>query len=362
MHYNPVRIHMGKGCRKDIAELLPNSNQKYLFVTSEGMVKRGTARELMQYTQAQERVYTVKPNPDLDILDADIKNFRNSSNTFDAIVALGGGSAMDAAKALCYGLAENAPENPLDAWLRKNNPIKIKPLPLFCIPTTAGTGSEVTPFATIWDTTLQKKFSLKDEDAFAHTALLDPELTLSLPYTETLIGALDAFSHAMETLWNVKATSYSVACALAAIDIVCEHFPRIKNDLQNINSRQALQEAACLAGLAISQNQTSIAHAISYPLTLHFGMPHGFACSLLLAPIAKHVTKHNAWHPMALGRYKKAINFLEQYALVKYFNQYCSAEQAIKFIGEMFTPERASTFSAPVNKDDVKSFLRTCNS
>ncbi len=357
-HYNPVRIHMQQGCRKNIANLLPKTQDACLLITSQGMLTRGTAQELVAILPTHAHIHTVAPNPDLDIMDADHAHLRQHPlYPFGAIIALGGGSVMDAAKAFSHGLAPHAPQKPLDAWLRKNHDIAVQPLPLFCLPTTAGTGAEVTPFGTIWDTAQQKKRSFVAESAFAHTALLDPELTYSLPMNETLIGTLDALSHAMETLWNVKATPCSISYALTAIDLICKHFPTMAQDVRNARARQGLQEAACIAGLAICQSRTAIAHAISYPLTLHFGMPHGFACSLLLAPIAAHVTAHSAWHPMALGHYEKAVHFLEEYALPKYFTQYCTAEQALAHLDEMFTPERENTLTAPINKEDIKGFF-----
>ncbi len=357
-YYNPVRVYAAAGCSNNLQKYLPSNTQKGLLVTTEGMLRRGQAEKFMQSLSCKCYPYTVSPNPNLDTLDSDISKLRQSCS-YDFVVALGGGSAMDAAKAVACGLAQNAPEKPLHTWLREEKPLDVQALPLYCIPTTAGTGSEVTSFATIWDTATQQKFSLKNHNCYAQLALLDYELTMTLPWDETLIGALDALSHCLETMWNKTATPCSIAFAIGGLELICTHLPLVEKNLQNSISRKALQDGATLAGLAISQSHSSIAHAMSYPLTLHFNMPHGFACSVLLPAIIQYVTKKNAWNNMVnVDHYGRAFDLLAQYVMPEIFARYATIDEALLHIDEMFTPSRAATFVADITKEDVVLFFK----
>ncbi len=357
-YYNPVNLYAAAGCSKNLQPYLNDEIKNCLFVTTQGMLKRGQAYETIQSISSACHIYTVSPNPELDTLDSDLAALSKQIH-FDAVIALGGGSVMDAAKALACGLAKGAPSRPLHSWLRQNEAVTIKALPIYCIPSTAGTGSEVTSFATIWDSANNQKLSLKHHNCYAKLALLDYELTLTLPWQETLIGALDALSHALETLWNKTATPCSVSFALGALELIYTHLPLVEKDLQSKTSRKALQDAATLAGFAISQSHSSIAHAISYPLTLNFDMPHGFACSALLPAITAFVTQKNAWHPMvSADHYKKAHAIFEQYSMSEIFARYTTVDEALKYIDEMFTPARANTFATDICKDDVIQFFK----
>ncbi len=356
-YHNPVHLHAAPGCSKKLQYYLDDNIQNCLFVTTKGMLKRGQAQEILSNLTTNCHIYTVSPNPELDTLDADLNSLRQSG-PFNGVIAIGGGSVMDAAKALACGLAPKAPTKPLHSWLRQNKKFNVKALPLYCLPTTAGTGSEVTSFATIWDSANQQKLSLKNNNCYAKLALLDYELTLTLPWQETLIGALDAISHSLETLWNKTATPCSVSFALGALELICKHLPLVEKNSQNAESRKALQDASALAGFAISQSHSSIAHAISYPLTLHFNMPHGFACSVLLPAITDFVTQKNAWHSMVKKEHYTMVQALfEQYSMSEIFAQYTTTNHALMHIDEMFNPTRANTFATDICKNNVIDFF-----
>lgn len=197
-------------------------------------------------------------------------------------MALGGGSTLDLAKALRYRLADTA----LCARTWRNNelPLVFERHPLWLLPTTAGTGSEVTRWATLWDTEVQPavKLSWSPPDGFAERALVDPDLTLSCPLPQSRDCALDTLAHALESLWNKKRNPMTEALALEAARIVIAQLPLLLQAQDAHAPRIALARASLLAGLAMSQTQTALAHALSYDLTLHENMPHGHACAVWL--------------------------------------------------------------------------------
>jgi alcohol dehydrogenase len=159
------------------------------------------------------------------------------------------------------------------------------PLPLIAVPTTAGTGSEVTPFATIWDRARQKKYSLAQANLHPWVALLDPALTLSLPLETTISAGLDALSQALEAIWNRHATPLTTIYATQAARIALDTLPQLAQAPGDLSLRSQMMGASLLAGLAISQTRTALAHSMSYPITARYGLPHGLACSFTLPAI-----------------------------------------------------------------------------
>ncbi len=280
-HHNPVRIVCAP------LETLAShvQGQHVLLVTTPGFVKRGAVQQI-QTILAPKQVTVwdgVKPNPDLRDLDAATALLRTKG--VDCVVGLGGGSALDAAKVLANTLPSPVHPTLANVFRDSASPTWAQRLPLVAIPTTSGTGAEVTPFATVWDHENHKKYSLTGDFVYPDIALLDSTLTHTLNYEDTIFPALDTISHALESLWNKNITPISRSFAYHAITLSSTALPQLISNLNNDRARYDLQTASVLAGLAISQTRTAIAHAISYPLTSQLGMPHGLACSFLLAKL-----------------------------------------------------------------------------
>lgn len=237
----------------------------------------------------------VRENPslqDLSLLEGKLAPYRGKEL---AVVALGGGSVMDSAKTIAAALAEGADMKRVETHARSDSPLPSawKIPSLYCIPTTAGTGSEVTRTATLWDSDTGAKFSLSDERLFPKAAILVPSLLTTASRELTLSAGLDALSHAMESVWNIHHNPVSDSLAADAISRIHRHLPLAleSSDPQNFHE---LQTAALLAGLAISGTRTALAHSISYPLTGRFGLRHGLACSFTLPEIAAFTLPSNA--------------------------------------------------------------------
>ena len=213
----------------------------------------------------------------------------------DLVVGIGGGSVLDTAKTVAALARSDAAL--ADALTRKP---ALDPVPLIAIPTTAGTGSEVTPFATVWDDRAKFKYSIGGANLFPAAAIVDPNLTGSMPHAVAAGTGLDALTHALESCWSVNATEESIREGLAAIALLAEHLPAAVRNPDDARRRARVAEASLRAGLSIAKAQTTIAHAISYPLTVRYGVHHGHAVSLSVGALARFnaaVSDADCQHP-----------------------------------------------------------------
>jgi alcohol dehydrogenase class IV len=198
------------------------------------------------------------------------------------VLAIGGGSTLDLAKVIRYRF-EDLP-GAVYGWRNNELPPSLTRHALWLVPTTAGTGSEVTRWATLWDTGIAQpvKLSWSPADGHAERAFVDPELSYSCPLRQTRDCALDSLAHALEALWNRNSSPVSEVLAVEAARLVIEMLPVLLEQSGNHAARAALARASMLAGLAMSHTQTALAHALSYELTLQEQLPHGEACALWL--------------------------------------------------------------------------------
>jgi alcohol dehydrogenase class IV len=206
-----------------------------------------------------------------------------------AVVCLGGGSALDAGKLAAALLAS---EEPVSAFRLAAQPLPEKPVPVICVPTTAGTGSEMTGVSVVSDAA-KTKFWFWGEPLQADLALLDPELTVGLPPRFTAMTGMDALVHAIEAATNRNAGPESDVAALAAIRLVMAHLPTAVREPANIEARAAMLDAAALGGLAIHKAGTALAHNIGHALGSLAPVPHGHAVTLAMAATAEWVVEGN---------------------------------------------------------------------
>jgi len=281
-YHNPVAIRFGAGALAELPEALAGRRAVAVtFPEAEGLGLTARLRTLLGPALAavEDRV---EPNPDVANLAPMYERFWREHADCEALVALGGGSAIDTAKALMVGTASGRFDE-LVALLAKGGafkPHRVKAL--VAVPTTAGTGSEVTPWATIWDRAAGKKHSLHLPETWPETAIVDPDLMLTLPASITVQSGLDALSHALESIWNVNANPISDNYAVAAAREVMDTLPRLLERLDDRGLRARMALAALKAGMAFSNTKTALAHSISYEMTLRYGLPHGIACSFTL--------------------------------------------------------------------------------
>ncbi len=288
-YFNPVKLKIGRGSLRDIFSLL--GGRTALLVTTTGALKRGLGRRIEELCGGLVVHITDRTvsNPTISSIEECYEEIRGYD--FEVIIGLGGGSVLDTAKVVAYLSGLNLEQGWLGYYFREKvaKACGGAPRPVLAIPTTAGTGSEVTSWATVWDEKLKKKYSLSDDLLYPEWALLDPSLTESLPYEVTLSGSLDALSHSMEAVWNRNANPVSTELALRSVEMIMAVWnDNFRERYADRESREKLQLASLLAGLAFSNTKTALAHSISYPLTSLLGIPHGLACGFTLPEILLH--------------------------------------------------------------------------
>jgi alcohol dehydrogenase class IV len=202
----------------------------------------------------------------------------------DLVVAIGGGSPMDTAKAVA-GLALNP--SPCSAYFGRDL-FTNGALPIVAVPTTSGSGSEVTPYSVLVDAENHTKKTVGGRNLFPAVALLDPELTVTMPKSVTASTGLDALSQAMEGIVSKKPTPLGEALALQACRLVRDSLPRAVHDGADLEARSRMQLAAALSGCVIAQSGTTLVHGMGYYFTLEYGVGHGLANGLLLGPLFRH--------------------------------------------------------------------------
>ncbi len=285
--HNPVRITFGAGALDGIGELV--GTRRCIVLTSEGMERRGDLGKLTQALgdRVAATYSSVTPNPTVRSSTKAFHAMQQVWSSPELVVALGGGSVIDTAKAVAAQYANAGAADWLSAHLRVGSPFspEVASPPILAIPTTAGTGSEVTMWGTIWDEANGRKYSVAHPTLYPEHAVLDPQLTLSVPRATTVATALDALSHAMEAIWNRSANPVSDALAVRAIRVIPVALVEALDTPDDLAVRERLMAAALVAGLAMSNTRTALAHSISYPMTSRFGVLHGIACSLTLPEI-----------------------------------------------------------------------------
>ena len=225
----------------------------------------------------------ISADPSIESVQAVTETVRTEAP--DWIIAMGGGSVLDTAKAAAV-IATNQGE--VAAYLHGQLQVESPGIPLIAVPTTAGSGSEVTPYASITDTQKMQKVSLTHDHLYPKYALLDPSLTITLTRRQTAVSGMDALSHAIEGYWSNRSTSVTDSLALAAAELIMSALGEAYRSLADINARRRTLEGSMLAGLTISNAMTTAVHAVSYPMTVFFHVPHGLACSMLLPPVIRY--------------------------------------------------------------------------
>lgn len=281
-YHNPVAVTFGSGTLERLPAVL--GGRRAVLVAFPEAASLGHVDTVRRYLGSALAgvVDDIEPNPDVVHLARLHARFWIDFADCDAIVALGGGSTLDTAKALAVTPRSGKFEE-IVAGLASGAPIvPDRAKALIAIPTTAGTGSEVTPWATLWDRAASRKHSLHLRETWPEAAIVDPALTASAPRAVTLQSGLDALSHALEAIWNVNANPVSDALAVAAARRMQRTLPRLVERLTDAALREDAALAALEAGLAFSNTRTALAHSISYEMTLHHGLAHGIACSFTL--------------------------------------------------------------------------------
>ena len=277
-YYQPANVIFGEGELKNIGKYMDEQHLSRAFlVADEFLVSSGATAKLEEY--AAGRIVGVssdlEPNPTIKNV-ADVAAKAEGANA-DCIIAFGGGSAMDCAKATAVVLHDKCESGEL-----LNGHVIDGELPIIAIPTTAGTGSEVTAGAVLSDKEKGIKAAIFSPHIFPAIALVDPELTYTVPAKVTASTGLDVLAHAFDAMTSVKANPATDAIALGAAKLAVKYLQRAVKDGSDKEARAGMSQASTIAGFAFSQTGTTGSHACSYVLTSHYRVPHGEACAFTL--------------------------------------------------------------------------------
>ncbi|WP_291045041.1 iron-containing alcohol dehydrogenase [Herbiconiux sp.] len=223
----------------------------------------------------------VMPNPTTAALDAGSDLARDLG--VGAIVAVGGGSSMDAAKGIALGAVNPQRGSALDY----RSEFERDALPIVAVPTTSGTGAEVNAFGVVTDTETHRKFYVGSTTALARAAVLDPELTVGLPPRATAATGMDALTHAVESYLSRRANPYSDGIALQVVSTVAEFLPRAVADGADLEARAQLLLASHVAGVGFSHTGLGLVHGIAHPLGGRFDIPHGLALCIVIEDVLR---------------------------------------------------------------------------
>ncbi|MBH1940554.1 bifunctional acetaldehyde-CoA/alcohol dehydrogenase [Mobilitalea sibirica] len=333
----PEKIYFQPGSVQYLAKM-PHISRAFI-ITDEVMVKLGYVEKVLYHLRKRstgEYVHSelfdrVQPDPTVDTV---LDGFRVAQSFQpDVIIALGGGSVIDAAKAIW--LFYEHPETDFEDLRMKFMDIrkrvfKYPPLgnkaKLVAIPTTSGTGSEVTSFTVITDPAKDTKYPLADYELTPDVAIIDPEFVQSVPANVTADTGIDILTHAIEAYVSVMASDYTDALAMKAIQLVFEYLPIVYRNGNDQIAREKMHNASCIAGMAFTNAFLGINHSLAHKLGGEFHIPHGRANAIMLP----HVIRYNASIPAKFTAFPKYEHYIadEKYAeIAKYLRLPCSTTE-----------------------------------
>ncbi|MBQ3904037.1 MAG: iron-containing alcohol dehydrogenase [Eubacterium sp.] len=277
----PVRLEFGTGKRKNLKEYIAEiGGTKGVLVCDGIFTSNGVADEFIKMSGGTlAAVFSdIRPNPTTDNVNACVKLMRETGADF--AVALGGGSSMDCCKASCAIVKGDSTIEPYHLGEKAVNGAEA--IPMISVATTSGTGSEITNIAVLTNVNIGLKQPMSDFSMYAKIAVIDPELTLSVPPRVTASTGLDVLAHAVEGFWSKNNQPICSACALHSARLVFKWLEKAYNEPSNLEAREKMSEASIVAGVAFSHPRTTGSHACSFPLTNIYGVPHGEACAFTL--------------------------------------------------------------------------------
>ena len=327
----PEKVYIKKGCLPVALDELKNvlGKKKAFIVTDEFLYKSGMSKRITDKLDEMgimhKTFFNVAPDPSLACAKAGAKEMADFEP--DVIIALGGGSAMDAGK-IMWVLYEHPEVDFMDMAMRFIDIRKrVYTFPhmgdkamFIAVPTSAGTGSEVTPFAVITDESTGIKYPLADYELMPDMAIVDADLMMSMPKGLTSASGIDALTHALEAYASVMATEFTDGIALKAIQTIFDYLPAAYNNgTTDPKAREKMAHASCMAGMAFANAFLGVCHSMAHKLGAYHHLPHGVANALLITEVlrynaeevpAKMGTFPQYEYPHTLARYAEIADFL----------------------------------------------------
>ena len=279
----PSHVIFGRGACADLPEKLKALGvKKPIVLTDPGVAQTTIMKDFTRLLENNNIEYElfadVIPEPPVSCLEA-ARAQATSAGDIDSVIGIGGGSTMDVAKALALILKHGGKVHDYMGV----NIVKQRGLPTILLPTTAGTGSEVTPIAILTDTEAQLKVGIVSPLILPDISLVDPALTDSMPPHVTAATGMDALTHAIEAMISKKTNPYTQALSLEAVNLISQSLRRAYQDGSDQHARNQMAAASTLAGMAFASSSCLAVHALAYPLGGRHHVPHGQANAMLLA-------------------------------------------------------------------------------
>jgi len=283
--FAPGKIIFGPGGLSQVGEEAKRLGSKVLVVLGRSAMRKSGALDRLTHLLTENNLeYIIYENilsdPTVETVDTGASFARKGS--CNLVIALGGGSVLDTGKAISAMVTNEGSVADYQEIEGKGRKFQYKPVPFIAIPTTSGTGSEATINAVITNTELGLKKSTRDPWLIPELALVDPELTLSLPPHITAICGGDALTQCIEAYLGKKSQEITDALALHAIGLIGKSLVKAVKEGKNLEARKDMAMAALLSGLCLSNSGLGGAHALSHPLGVYYKIPHGLSCAVLL--------------------------------------------------------------------------------
>lgn len=372
--------YFGEYARKEIiTEIKKRKFNKALVVTDAMLVKCGVAEKIENVLKDGGISYEiddeVKPNPTIANVHTGLDKLKASGADF--IIAVGGGSVIDTAKAIA--VIANNPDNYDVVSLEGVDKSKNPPMPIIAVPTTAGTGSETTMDYVITNTEQKHKMACMDSMVVPVVAILDTDIMASLPLKMTAATAMDALTHAVESYLSKGAFDFSEMLSLKAVSLISANFLKVIKNLNDLEARKALAMAQYMAGMSFTNVGLGIVHSMAHPLSAFYDVPHGVANALILPYVLKFnsvacedkmITLAKAFDPEFDERYGSEAATERCVELINTFNSVAGLPHKLKEInvnkedidalaGEALNDAATPDNRREVNIEDFKKLYKT---
>ncbi len=353
--YLPTKVIFGCGKVKELHQLIDEEINSILIVTDKNVFeKREVCDAILNQLKAfQVQVFDeVEENPSFTTLNKGIKIAHE--NNVQLVVGIGGGSPMDAAKGIAaFATNKGDIKEYIDGKVLSKNP-----LPVICIPTTSGTGSEVTPYAVFTDREQGKKLCFSNPRISPGLSIIDPELTYSMPKQVTINTGLDALTHAIEAYLSEDSFPLNDLFAIQSIETVLKNLlPASQKDYEAMRN---LAYASMLAGICITHAGTILLHIMAYPLTVFYGIPHGRANAILLPAfmefmVRKSYTKQKVKTIQKMfEEYGGVLNYINGFNISTRLSSYgVRKEEFGKFAQDTIIKDDIKITPVDVTKEDI---------
>ncbi|MEA3454000.1 MAG: iron-containing alcohol dehydrogenase [Candidatus Caldatribacteriota bacterium] len=353
--YAPGKIIFGPGGLSQVGAEAKRLGNKALIVSGKSAMRKSGALDRLTHLLTENNLeYIIYENipsdPTVETVDEGA-NLARKENC-NLAIALGGGSVLDTGKAISAMVTNEGSVADYQEIEGKGRKFQHKPIPFIAIPTTSGTGSEATKNAVITNTKLSLKKSIRNPWLIPEVALVDPELTLSLPPHITTICGGDALTQCIESYLGKKSQEITDALSLHAIGLIGKSLVKAVKDGKNLEARKNMAMAALLSGLCLSNSGLGAVHALSHPLGVYYKIPHGLSCAVLLPYVMEYnlpvVTKKLAKIAQSLGEDISLLSETE------------AAQRAVEKIKEILSQARIKSNLSEwdIKKEDFSQLIK----